>query len=154
MHVKTWYNKERNKYEPQLLRYSYLWYYCSWELLIKPLRYIQMGQLQKKLETRKGSSQILQLQQSPTGRKKTLPLFWQGLGQWKGMGALSTAALPPSFALYRSILLSVPWVDLHVAHHGHRLWIAALFWSQINASLLEKYLAVHLFQVNNEQLDV
>lgn len=50
MHVKTWYNKERNKYEPQLLRYSYLWYYCSWELLIKPLRYIQMGQLQKKLE--------------------------------------------------------------------------------------------------------
>lgn len=47
MHVKTWYNKELNKYEPQLLRYSYLWYYCSWELLIKPLRYVQMGQLQK-----------------------------------------------------------------------------------------------------------
>ena len=38
--------------------------------------------------------------------------------------------------------------DLHVAHHVCRPWIAILCWSQINSSLLKKYMAVNLFQVN------
>ena len=29
------------------LKYMHLWYYCSWELLIKPLRYLQMRQLRR-----------------------------------------------------------------------------------------------------------
>ena len=49
----------------------------------------------------------------------------------------------PPFLLYKSALL-----PLRVAPHGCRPQIAILCWSQINPSLLEKYLAVCLFQVN------
>ena len=38
--------------------------------------------------------------------------------------------------------------DLHIPHNGCRPWIAILCWSQINSSLLKKYVADYLFQVN------
>ena len=48
----------------------------------------------------------------------------------------------------KSVLLPLPCQDLHVVWDGCRPQTAVLFWSWINKSLLEKYLAVFLFQVN------
>ena len=44
--------------------------------------------------------------------------------------------------LYKSATLLLPCGDLHVIHHGDRLWIAIPCWSGINPTLLEKYLVI------------
>ena len=66
----------------------------------------------------------------------------QGLSQWKAIDSLLTRALPPSFSLYKRVLLPLPCWDLHVACQSCRSQIAILCWSQINSSLLERYPAV------------
>ena len=63
-------------------------------------------------------------------------------------GILFSLAFPTSSSLYKSVFLPLTCRDLCVAHHDYRLQIAILCWSQINPPLLEKYLAVFLFQVN------
>ena len=55
---------------------------------------------------------------------------------------------PTSVSLYGSVHIPFLCGDLHVAHQGGRSQIAILSCSQINPSLLEKYLTVYSFQVN------
>ena len=45
------------------------------------------------------------------------------------------------FPPYISIFLSLARGNLHMAQHSCRPWITILYWSRINPSLLEKYLA-------------
>ena len=59
--------------------------------------------------------------------------------------------LPPSLPLYKSALHSLHFGALHLTNAGLKPWTAILCWTQINSSLLEKYLTVSLFQVNREK---
>ena len=65
------------------------------------------------------------------------------------MDSLFTVVLLPFFfPLYKSILLPFLCGDLYVSHHGCWSYITILYWSQINPSLLENYLAIYLFHAN------
>ena len=80
---------------------------------------------------KKGSSSFL---------ARTQPMKNHGLRFLKP----SQLPLPP----YKSVLRPLPCRGLHISRHGCRLQTVILCWSQINSHLLEKYLAVYLFQVN------
>ena len=58
------------------------------------------------------------------------------------------SCLPTSVSLYKSVHVPFLCGDLHVAHQEGRPQIAILSCSQINPSLLEKYLIVYSLQVN------
>ena len=97
------------------------------------------------LETSRGSSHSCDSNRDQIRRKTsaflatTQPIKSHGL----------SASIPlPLFPLYERVLLPLPFGDLHVFHCGFRSQTALLCWSQINPSLLKKYLAVYLFQVN------
>lgn len=83
-------------------------------------------------------------QQGEKGSSSSL----QGLGQWNATGSLFTGASHLPFPLHKSVppLLCG---GLHVACQGCRSWNVILCWSQLNLSLLVKYLAVYLFQSNS-----
>ena len=51
------------------------------------------------------------------------------------------------FPLYKRILLPLTCRDLHMAHHRHQT--AILYWSAKIPSLINKYLTIYLFQINN-----
>lgn len=58
------------------------------------------------------------------------------------MHSAFTIALPPSFPLFKRVLLSLPCGGLHMTHHGCRPWIVILRWFRMNPSLLADYLIV------------
>ena len=92
-------------------------------------------------ETSKGSSLTLWWKQISKGRRE---LSWQGLHvESRGLCLLTASSLSSLWRRPSSLLCG----DLHMAHHGCRPQIAILSWSQINQSLLEKYLVVRLFSV-------
>ena len=85
----------------------------------------------------------------PQQEEERLPFFpGKDSANEKPWNSLFTVALPTSFFPYKSVLLPLLCRDLHMTLHGCRPWISVLCWSQINPSLLEKYLAVYLFYVN------
>ena len=69
------------------------------------------------------------------------------LSQWKATTRVYSCP-STSVSLYKSVHVPFLCGDLPVAHQGGRPQIAVLSCSQINPSLLEKYLIVYSFQVS------
>ena len=57
-----------------------------------------------------------------------------------------TRTFPNSSSFYKTVLLPLACRELHVARHDYIPQIAIICWSQINPFLLEKLLAICLFQ--------
>ena len=100
------------------------------------------------LGAQKGELSCPEMIAEPNRKKKDSPSFLVRTQPMKSHG-LFVHYCPPNL-LFPSIKgFSFPCcgADLHVARHGCRPRISILCWSQINPSLLEKYLAVCLFLV-------
>ena len=96
----------------------------------------------------KGRSHTLLSSRAQQGGIKISLLSWQGLSQWKAMGSWFTIWFTPNFLFLSIKAASFPCCgELVCDFPDCRPWIAILCWSQINPSLLEKYLAVYLFQI-------
>ena len=87
----------------------------------------------------------------PTRKKKDFSSFLARVQPWKTMGF---SFLPPSqlpLPLYKNAILFWLCGDSQVAYHVCKSRIEIHCWSWINPSLLKKYLACSLLQVNEWQ---
>ena len=86
-------------------------------------------------------------EERPPGKRKTPLLSWQGFSQEKPWAFLSQLPLP----LYKHAILFWLCRYSQVAYHVCKSRIEIHCWSWINPSLLKKYLACYLLQVNKGQ---